>query len=227
MFQRALLGFSLSLFIAMAGFAANKSHTETQYPYDCQQERHSLASARIQAITDADQAERSNDQMEEGAHQRDIERRIEIAGFFAQGCLITHMDYFNAALVFQHGSVPDHYYQAWLWAKRSAELGNKTAKWLSAAALDRYLIQRGFKQLYGTQFARDEGARKDGALSFCLSSVADILSDTERVKLGVLTLTDAAKQMAKMNGEPVKSIKNSMCHDNNKEPPKGLFPNVY
>ena len=197
---------------------------EIKYPLECKKERHLIATARIQEITDADQAERAGGTMNADSLKRDLEKRKEIAGFFAEGCLLTGDDFFNAALVFQHGSVPDHYYQTWLWSKRAADLGHKKANWLIPRAVDRYLGSRGFKQLYGTQFY---GTRTDDGFLWCLSDVASGISDEAREKIGVRSLAEAAEQVAKMNEGPLKSIEDSMCHDDKAEPPKGIFPGVY
>jgi transposase len=66
-------------------------------------------------------------------------------------------DYFHAAMVFQHGETLDDFWRAHELAKRGAELGHPNCRWLTAAAYDRWLMNQGKPQKYGTQYtSRDE-----------------------------------------------------------------------
>ena len=67
-------------------------------------------------------------------------------------------DHANAALIVQHGSVPEDYLLAHVLAAAGASKGNRLARWLSAATLDRSLQSLGKTQVYGTQFKRDPPA---------------------------------------------------------------------
>lgn len=53
-----------------------------------------------------------------------------------------------------HGEVADHYFQAFYFANKADIQGYKDAKWLKAAAIDRYLVSIGHKQLFATQIFR-------------------------------------------------------------------------
>lgn len=44
--------------------------------------------------------------------QCDEQRRKIVSELFARGCLKSADDYNKAALIFQHGTIPEHYYQA-------------------------------------------------------------------------------------------------------------------
>lgn len=70
----------------------------------------------------------------------DLKRRMSIGEILGEGCFQSAKDYINAVLIFQHGDSPDHYYQAFIWSNKSAQLGNTNAKNLAAPAIDRYLV---------------------------------------------------------------------------------------
>ena len=48
----------------------------------------------------------------------------------------TAQDYSAAALIYQHGVVPDHYQQAFIWSNRAIEEGDVKEKQLAALAID-------------------------------------------------------------------------------------------
>lgn len=77
----------------------------------------------------------------------DLKRRKRVDEIFGEGCLRTREDFAAAAMIFQHGEVPGHFFQAFLWFR---EAGMKPEQ---ALAIDRYLTKSGRKQLFGTQFA--------------------------------------------------------------------------
>ncbi len=79
---------------------------------------------------------------------RDKERQNRTLEILESGELEA-VDYYHAAMVFQHS---DNIKKAISLAKRSMNMGYEDAKWLFAAATDRYLVERGEKQKYGTQF---------------------------------------------------------------------------
>ena len=88
--------------------------------------------------------------------QRDAIRLKRAKEIYQSGGLVTGSDYFDAALIFQHGSAPDDYLLAHVLCTVAVVKGDTDAPWLSAATLDRYLqsIQR--KQIFGTQYDGDE-----------------------------------------------------------------------
>ena len=113
------------------------------------------ASLEIQAIVAADQADRVDyKKMDAATDQRDRMRRMRIGELFGAGCFRTAADFMAAALVFQHGEVPEHFFQAYIWSKRAMELGDESRSNLMALAIDRYLLNTGRKQLFGSQADR-------------------------------------------------------------------------
>jgi len=43
-------------------------------------------------------------------------------------------------MIFLHCDIADHYFQAFYFANKAENLGYISAKWLKAAAIDRYLV---------------------------------------------------------------------------------------
>jgi hypothetical protein len=68
--------------------------------------------------------------------------------------LRTPADYHHAAMILQHGTAREHFHLAFELARRAADAGYGPARWLTAAALDRWLMHAGLPQKYGTQFHR-------------------------------------------------------------------------
>ena len=83
--------------------------------------------------------------------RNDAERRRRVAEIFADGCFKTAADYAHAAMIYQHGIVPDHFYQTFIWSQRAVELGDPSQKHLMALGVDRYLMNLGQKELFGSQ----------------------------------------------------------------------------
>ncbi|KTD17759.1 hypothetical protein [Legionella jordanis] len=75
--------------------------------------------------------------------KNDLERRKRIGEIFGEGCINNGEDYAAASLIYQHGDVSDHYYQAFHWALLAKEKGVSKAKYLVALTLDHYLVSIG------------------------------------------------------------------------------------
>lgn len=118
----------------------------------CTDEIRSTRSKELQEIVSADQAERKNGfPLPEGIQERDQKRRMRVGEIFGEGCMSTSADFSAAALVYQHGNSADHFFQTYIWAKRAVDLGDISQKRLMALGIDRYLINIGKKQLFGSQ----------------------------------------------------------------------------
>jgi len=71
-------------------------------------------------------------------------------------------DLFHAAMVFQHGSQLGDWRRAHELALQAVALHHEPAKWLAAAALDRWLVNLGRPHKYGTQYRMAGGKRELG-----------------------------------------------------------------
>jgi hypothetical protein len=85
--------------------------------------------------------------------KNDHARRAAVSALLARNRIQTARDYFNAALIFQHGLTKRDYRRAQSLAHISVEKGGgEQARWLFAVTTDRYLTAQGRKQKFGTQF---------------------------------------------------------------------------
>ncbi len=103
-------------------------------------------------------------------------------------------DFYHAAMIFQHGSKPEHFQMANKLALKSAAMNpsNTNAKWLACAAEDRYLHNVGKPQVWGTQF------RMVGSWTIePFDKVAK--TDKERIENGVPTIEQTLVRLRQMN----------------------------
>jgi hypothetical protein len=84
--------------------------------------------------------------------RNDDAREARVKELLQQGLLHTGTDYYRAALVFQHSGHAEGTLLAHVLAEVALSRGEPSALWLSAATLDRYLVQIKQKQIFGTQF---------------------------------------------------------------------------
>lgn len=176
------LGSMLLSCITTRTLAAENFHSCQQDPSRLEQR-----SKELQGIVKADQDERQNPEhlwdqiladpsLASELQSRDTLRRMRVAKIFAEGCFSKAEDYAAAALVFQHGDVPEHYFQAFIWAKRGVELGHAQSKHLVALTIDRYLVNTKRKQLFGSQAVKPQGED-----CWCLYPVEAAFTDALRV----------------------------------------------
>ena len=214
---------SVCFILAPIAAAQSGNDVETRVrAWACENADLNAASERLKELFDADQKSRTG-----GEWTDDIPRRIEVAEIYAKGCLQRAEDFRRAAMIFQHGNSPEHYFQAWFFASRALELGDTDAKWIIPRAIDRYLMTRGFKQLFGTNtvtpfFLGEEG----GASYFCLWPVEDSFPDEKRVEYQVPLLADKRAQIAKYL-PPDLGFENGECRVDAKTPPTGMFPGIW
>jgi hypothetical protein len=97
-------------------------------------------------------------------------------------------------MVMQHGDTPEDYQRAHQWALRASELSPEhgTARWLAAAAKDRWLMNEGKPQLYGTQFIKKDDR-------WVLYEVDPSVTDQERARWNVPPLAEAERRAEQMN----------------------------
>jgi hypothetical protein len=119
-------------------------------------------SEELQKLEAADQSERSwfldlakgiqpSQKTVEKMSENDLKRRKRVGEIFGEGCLKSAADYEAAYYIYQHGNTSDQFFQAFLWSKEARDLGAAGAKSEMATAVDRFLINIGHKQLFGTQ----------------------------------------------------------------------------
>lgn len=157
-------------------------------------------SEELQVIVKADQDDRKNlfqkppEEILEVV-RRDEARRKRVGEIFGEGCFKSSADFAAAALVYQHGIIPDHYFQTYVWSKRAVELGDPTQNRLMGLGIDRYLTKSGHKQLFGSQASKPTPDAK----CWCLDPVEKTFPDTERKKVVGKTLSEAMDWIDEMN----------------------------
>lgn len=116
-------------------------------------------SSELQSLFDADQADRTslrgnwdNQEFIQRMGDNDrlrLERASEIYDLSKSEVIsLTDSEKVQLAFLFQHSHDTDDYWKAYELAESAGEEG----KWIAAAAEDRWLISKGEKQKWGTQF---------------------------------------------------------------------------
>ena len=158
-------------------------------------------SAELQAIVTADQADREDwssktAEAMQAVAPRDLARRKRVGEIFGEGCFSKAADYAAASLVFQHGETPDHFLQAFLWAKRAVELGDDRLRRMMAVAIDRYLVNIGHKQLFASQAAKPD-LRPESC--WCLEPIEPSFPEARRKEFGGQSLEEAFAWLDELN----------------------------
>jgi hypothetical protein len=169
-------------------------------PVSCQS-----ASGEIAQLVTADQADREQfPTYAEWPRVRaaDLQRRTRVSELFAQGCLSTAADFGSAALIFQHGDVPEDYMQAFVFASRAVALGDASKRDLMALAVDRYLVSTKHEQLFGSQ-----SFRLGDDPCWCLHQVEPAFPDDQRVAYVGKTLQQQRDRVKTMNASTNVSVR--------------------
>ena len=150
------------------------------------------------AIFDSHQADRQNVAKIDWpvVNARDSERRAQTKVLLDSGKLQTGTDFYEAAFIFQHGHELSDYLLAHTFAVIAAARGRKDATWIAAATLDRYLINAGQKQIYGTQFQTPNNGKTTQE-----PYDRSVASDALRAALGVPPLNEQERQRQKFEAE--------------------------
>lgn len=147
-------------------------------------------SKEVAAIMAADQKARDQDWSKlkpkdfEEIAKGDALRLEQIKKIVTKGSLVTGSDYFNAALVCQHGREFNDYALAHELSVCSMILGYKGGSWLAAASYDRMLLNMGHRQRFGTQYYMVGGKT-------ILSPIDEMMmNETQRFTVGRRKLSD-------------------------------------
>jgi len=181
----------LLAFVCMAGCSAEQESADSAAPL--------ADNAELEELYEQDQSDRSAgpDIDWDAVTVRDSLRRVRVHEMLAANDVQTSEDFRHAAMIFQHGSDTTAARTAHELALTAVELDstNTSAKWLVAAAWDRYLMRKGEPQWYGTQF-RSDGPGTPWRL-YDIDTTA--VTDEERQELNVPTLAEARARVEEMN----------------------------
>jgi hypothetical protein len=180
----------------------------------------------LKALFEEDQKERENfssfkeeDYIRMG--KRDEKRRQKIESIFKSGCLKSAKDFGYAAWIFQHGTKAEHFFQAFVWVKQAIKLGDDTKASLRNYIIDRYLVNIGYKQLFGTQ-AKKLDIRDE---CWCLYPTEPTFSDGERLKNKAEPISEQKKWLLHLNKN--RSCPDKECAIDLKNVKKGEFPDFW
>jgi tetratricopeptide (TPR) repeat protein len=125
---------------------------------------------------------------------RDARRLARTREIVESGGLEASMDYFHAALIYQHSLALEDYRKAHELCLKAIDLDptNKDAKWLAAASKDRELMTLGRPQLYGTQMTQRDG-------KWVVYTVDPTVTDEERARWNVPPLAELQRRAERMN----------------------------
>jgi len=119
---------------------------------------------------------------------RDEARRVRTKALLDAGALASGDDFYHAAYIFQHGTDAQSYLLAHVLATTAVTRGQRSAAWIAAATLDRYLQEIGQKQIYGTQYslppsgATTQDPYERSLISDALRKAAGVPSQAEQEK---------------------------------------------
>src|SRR5688500_3916467 len=156
--------------------------------------------AELQKMYTEDQASRSVSNIDWNVlSKEDSLREVRVYALIKTGQVVTAKDYYNSAMIFQHGRDTLASKMAVAQMKKAIELDSSINKWLLAAATDRDLMRRGKPQIYGTQYVKNWGDTKWKRYTIDTTQV----TDAERRVYGVEIL---AEQLVKERNMNLKSI---------------------
>lgn len=121
------------------------------------------------------------------ARDRDREKRVK--NLFGAGALKTGRDYYHAAMVFMHSNASESHLLAHELSIVAAIKGEPKAKWLIAASEDRFLMNIGRPQRFGTQY---RSLSPDTPMT--LHELDGTVTDQLRLELNVPTLDEARER---------------------------------
>ena len=127
--------------------------------------------------------------------KQDKERESKVYELIKLGQIITGKDFYNSAMIFQHGSDTISSSMAVKQMRIAIEKDGTINKWLLAAAIDRDLMRRQKPQIYGTQFVKNNGDKNWKRYTIDTT----IINDKERKFYNVETLNEQLIKERNMN----------------------------
>lgn len=116
---------------------------------------------------------------------RDEQRRARVKALMATGALKEGADFLAAGFIFQHGHSQEDFALAREMGAEAARRGHSGGMWLAAAAWDRWLMNAGRPQRFGTQYKVDMETKQT-----TLYPVDPGVTDEERARWGFPPLAE-------------------------------------
>ena len=174
--------------------------------------------AELQKMYDEDQNSRMTPNIDWSLlSKQDRDREKRVYEMIASGLIVTGKDYYNSAMIFQHGRDTLASSMAIKQMRKAIELDTTINKWLLAAAIDRDLMRRQKPQIYGTQYVNNNSEKKWKRYTIDTTQVTDAERKLYHVetlarqieKERILNLTPVSEFYSKSNsiGKTIKFIK--------------------
>jgi tetratricopeptide (TPR) repeat protein len=173
-----LLQVITTLFFSPASFSQQANNAELQKMYDEDQGARAAANINWTIL-----------------NKQDSLRKARVYQLIKEGKVITGRDYYNTAMIFQHGKDTVASAMAVKQMRKAVELDTTINKWLLAAAIDRDLMRHGKPQIYGTQYTKFSADEKWKRYQIDTTQVTDV----ERKAYGVETLAEQKIKERVMN----------------------------
>jgi hypothetical protein len=222
---------TLFLLAIVSSSLASAAESPPRQSPACEGSEYQTLSQELKKIYEADQSDRSDFESKDSSEilhmlGRDRARRTRVAEIFAKGCLQSADDYVHAATVFQHGEVPDHFYQVYIWAMRAVQLGKNNAGQLAANGIDRFLAKSGRKQLYGGHAELEAWEGDPSERCFCLWPTESSFPESRRKSIGAKTKKELVAWLVEIN-QGREGCVNTYCKVEAKPSPRGSVPGVW
>ncbi|HUA78738.1 MAG TPA: hypothetical protein VL997_00080 [Dyella sp.] len=155
------------------------------------------ALARVAAADQADRETGPNKIDWSVVGKRDAIRREQVMQLLNAGGIRTAEDYFDAALIFQHGDTMQDAQLALALATVASRMdaNNRDARVLAADAWDRVMTQAGKPQWYGTQFVRSKTTGKWELYP----TEPGVITEAQRKAIGLPTLEEDKAHLDQIN----------------------------
>ena len=150
----------------------------------------------LKRLHDEDQSDRTPTDVDWAiVSPRDRARLSRVKELYLQKRLQTASDYYHGAMILQHGDAPEDFLLAHEFCVLAISKGknDKEARWLAASSEDRFLMNIGRPQRFGTQF------HSEGNGPFRLYTVDSGVTDETRREMGVHSLADAKAHEVELN----------------------------
>jgi hypothetical protein len=155
------------------------------------------ALTRIAASDQADREPGPNKIDWSVVEKRDAIRREQVMQLLSSGEIRTAEDYFDAALIFQHGDTMQDAQLALALATVASRIDptNREARVLAADAWDRVMTRAGKPQWYGTQYVRSKTTGKWELYP----TEPDVITEAQRKAIGLPTLEEDKAHLDQIN----------------------------
>ncbi len=166
----------------------------------------------LRALYQADQVDRQftsppTDEDWKVISARDAERQARVCELLRGDRLAVPEDFYHAAMILQHGETAEDALLAHILATAAGFMGDERGYWLSAAALDRFLLRTRMPQRLGTQYVTasvEDPFDIDDTQPWSQGPYIRWLPDSIREIFGVESLSEQEARVRAMNDPGVR-----------------------